>query len=232
MRNLLLVLMFGTVSMVACAHEPGATQDNISVVGVGEIEAEPDRAVLNVSIHALQPDLAAAKTLADQRYADVLEVILASGIDKKSVKATQISAQPEYEYRSGKRIYKGERVSRSLAIIIDDLQKVSSLLQALVDNRVSTIDGISTGFKDPKKLQREALAAAADDASDKAKFLAERLGRSLGSAYQISEGNNGAPPVYRREAAMAKTMTADAAPPEMFGTQKIRATVSVSFNLL
>ena len=233
MKNLFLTLLLATFSIAACAHESTAPQDNVSVVGVGEIEAVPDQATLNISIQARQPDLAAAKQLADKQYASVLDVILQAGIDKKFVKATQISAQPEYEYRNGKRIYQGERVSRSLSIIVNDLDKVSPLLQALVENGVSTIDGMSTGFKDRKSLQQKALAAAADDAKAKAKFLAERLGRVLGSAYLISEHNNNTPQVYRREAAMAsKSMATDSAPPEMFGTQKIRATVNVSFNLL
>jgi uncharacterized protein YggE len=201
---------------------------------MGEVEQEPDQATLRISINAKQPTLAAAKKLADERYRGVLKVIKEAGIDKKRVKATRISAQPQYEWRNSKQIYKGELVSRSLSIIVNDLEKVSPLMQALVENGVSTIDGMETGFKDRKSLQQQALAAAADDAKAKAKFLAERLGRNLGAAYLISEHNSNAPQMVRRESMMMKAdMEASvAAPPEMFGTQKIRATVNVSFNLL
>jgi len=203
-------------------------------VGVGEVDQEPDQATLNVSVNAKQPTLVEAKKLADQRYSKVLQVLKKAGIDDKFIKATRINAQPEYEWRNSKRIYKGERVSRSLAITINDLDKVSPLMQALVENEVSTIDGINTGFKDPKALQEKALGAAADDARNKAKFLAERLGRNLGSAYNIVEHNMNAPQMVMQERAMmSKSMAADhAPPPEMFGTQKVRATVNVSFNLL
>ena len=172
--------------------------------------------------------------MADESYRSVLEVIKNAGIEDKLVKATRITAQPEYEYRSSQRVYKGERVSRSLSITINDLDKVSPLMQSLVENGVSTIDGMSSGFQDRQSLQTQALAAAADNARNKAKFLAERLGRSLGAAYLIDEHNSSAPQPYRREMAMAsKSMaTAEAAPPEMFGTQKISATVKVSFHLL
>ena len=222
------------VSAGACAHEDGREQDHISVVGVGEVEQEPDQAILNIGINARQPSLQAAKKLADDRYRKVLSVINKAGIDKKSVKATRITAQPEYEWRSNKRIYKGELVSRSLRITINDLDKVSPLMQALVENEVSTIDGMSTGFKDRKGLQRKALAAAADEAKSKARFLAERLGRDLGSAYLITEHNNNAPQMVRQERAMMakSSLASEAPPPEMFGTQKIQATVNVSFNLL
>jgi uncharacterized protein YggE len=221
-------------SVTACAHEPVPEQDHISVVGVGEIEQEPDQAIVNVSINAKQPNLPEAKKMADDKYRRVLAVLNKLAIDEKHVKATRVSAQPEYQWSNNKQIYKGERVSRSLAITVNDLEKVSPLMQALVQNGVSTIDAINTGFQDPKALQEKALAAAADDAKTKAKFLAERLGRSLGSAYLISENNNSQQPVARPQySMMAKSVSAEQAPPpEMFGTQKVSATVKVSFNLL
>ncbi|MEM7358031.1 MAG: SIMPL domain-containing protein [Pseudomonadota bacterium] len=234
MQQILLIALALMLPMTACAHELTPDQDHISVIGVGEVEQEPDQATLNISINARQPTLVAAKKEADQRYSSVLEVIKKAGIDKKQVRATRINAQPEYEWRSNKRVYKGEVVSRSLRVTINDLDKVSPLMQALVENGVSTIDGMDTGFKDPKALQQKALAAAADDAKAKAKFLAERLDRNLGAAYKITEHNNNAPQMVMQDSpVMARSMAAEAAPPpEMFGTQKVRATVNVSFNLL
>jgi uncharacterized protein YggE len=231
LNALICVVVF---SVSACAHEPMPEQDHISVVGVGEIEQEPDQAIVNVSINAKKPSLPEAKKLADDKYRSVLAVLKKMAIDKKNVKATRVSAQPEYQWSNNKQIYKGERVSRSLAITVNDLEKVSPLMQALVENGVSTIDGMKSGFKDPKALQKKALAVAADDAKTKAKFLAERLGRNLGAAYLISENNNSQQPVGRPQfSMMAKSVSAEQAPPpEMFGTQKVSATVSVSFNLL
>ena len=131
-------------------------------------------------------------------------------------------------------MYRGERVSRSLSITINDLELVSPLMQAVIENGASTIDGIEAGFQDRAALLEQALAAAADDARRKAKFLAERLGRDLGAAFLIQEANSHAPARARGpEMAMATSMARDAAPPpEMFGTQAIRARVNVSFNLL
>jgi uncharacterized protein YggE len=172
--------------------------------------------------------------MADERYRKVLAVIKDAGIEDKAVTATQIIAQPEYEWRDGKQIFKGELVSRRLSIRLDELEKVSPLMQALVENEVSTIDGLTTGFKDRSLLIQQALAAAADNAKDKAAFLAKRLGRDLGSAYMITEFNDTAPQVMRAETMMqSRGMVADAAPPpEMFGTQKLRVQINVSFNLL
>jgi uncharacterized protein YggE len=234
MKTYLLLFAVLILSVDVLAHEVAPEQDHVSVVGFGEVEQEPDQATLNVSINARRPSLTEAKNLADQRYSSVLTVLKKMKIDKKYIKATRISARPEYEWTNGKQVYKGELVSRSLSIIINDLDKVSSLMQALVENGISTVDGINTGFQDPKSLQNKAMAAAADDAKSKAKFLAERLGRNLGSAYRITEQNQASPPIIRQQRTMmaASVSAEDAPPPEMFGTHKISATVNVSFNLL
>ena len=216
------------------AHELQAAQDHISVTGIGEIDEEPDQVKLNISISAQEASLVEAKQIADQRYSTVLEQVKAAGIDEKYIKATRINAQPQYEWGSGKRIYKGELVSRSLNITINDLDKVSQLMQAIVENGVSSIDGITTGFQNPEELEQQALGIAADDAKRKAEFLAKRLGRELGQAFMITEQNVSAP-IQQPNISMMRSSDAfesAPAPEEMFGTQSIKATINVSFNLL
>lgn len=230
----LLFLMLFTANV--SAHQ-SSEQDHIKVVGVGEIEKEPDQAILNISIEARKPNLIAAKKSADEKYSAVLAIIKKTGIANKAIKGTRINAQSEYEWRNNARIYKGELVSRSLSITVDDLDIVSQLMQDIVEGGVSRIDGLQTGFKDPKFLQELALAAAADDARHKAGFLAKRLGRDLGKAYSITEQNINAARSVRKGVEMAMPRASAArmaapAPQEMFGSQKVQATVNVSFGLL
>lgn len=229
------LLFFLLLTTCVSAHQ-AVEQDHVKVVGIGVVEEEPDQATLNITIEAKEPSLVTAKKVADDKYRSVMKVIEAAGIPEKDIKATRIEANPVYEWKNNARIYKGERVSRSLAITINDLDKVSSLMQSIVESGVSRINGLQTGFKDLKALQNLALGAAADDARNKAEFLAKRLGRDLGDAYSITENNRGAgQPAFRGMAnAMmdgAAAMSAPA-PREMFGSQKVEASVNVSFSLL
>lgn len=232
--NLLLLASLLFMFQQVGAQEVQSLQDHISVVGSGEITEEPDQAILNISISAQEPNLVEAKQVADQRYTQVLEQIKSAGIEERQIKSTRINAQPQYEWGSSKRIYKGERVSRSLRVTINDLDKVSELMQSIVESGVSTIDSMTTGFQDPQEMQQQALGLAADDAKAKAEFLAQRLGRKLGQAYLITE-HNYTSPVNQPNMQMMRSSAAiqsEQAPEEMFGTQVIKATVNVSFNLL
>ena len=235
MKQFIVLLAFALITYPVMAHESLPQQDQISVVGMGEVVAEPDQVVMRVGVSVTAPSLLEAKAQADQRYAKVLNVLQQQSIEEKWIKATQIMAEPQYEWANGKQVYRGERVSRSLSITINDLELVSPLMQAVIENGASTIDGMEAGFQDRAALLEQALAAAADDARRKAEFLAERLGRDLGAAFQIKEANTHAP-VQARGPEMAMSAVVEgsraAAPPEMFGTQAIRARVNVSFNLL
>ena len=216
------------------AHELQAVEDTINVVGVGEVDEEPDQVVLSIGINAQELTLVEAKKVADQRYALVLEQIKSAEIDDKYIKATRINAQPQYEWINNKRVYKGERVSRSLQVTINDLDSVSELMQAIIENGVSTIDSMTTGFQNPEELEKQALGIAADDAKNKAEFLAKRLGRNLGQATMITEQSSSTP-IFQPSAQMMRSgaaLESAQAPQEMLGTQKIKVTVNVSFNLL
>jgi len=214
------------------AHE-AAQVDQVSVVGFGEIKAEPDQVTLAVSVYAIEQDLETAKRVADMSYQTVLDKLKELEVKDTNIKVVRMDMRPEYEWTSNQRVYKGERVNRSLSIVIDDLSKVSSVLQGLVEEGVSTMDNMSAGFKDEAKIKREALEQAVADAKGKAAFLAEQVDRKLGVAFNIVEQNNGGPVFQNHNMARANTMQAESytPPEEMFGTQTITANITIAFRL-
>lgn len=232
MKTILLSIV-AVFLLAACANETQQQYDFISVAGAGVISTEPDKAILNLSSTAKEANAATAKQKADAAYKNILTVVKKAGIPDKRIKVTRLSIQPEYQWANNKQVYKGERVTRNISVEIHDLEKVSGLIQALVENGVSTIDNMQTGFIDEKELKQQAMAAAASDAKRKAKFLAKQLDRKLGIAYEISENDTSAP-LFRHQQiesfSRAKSASYDA-PAEMFGTQDIRSTITVRFKL-
>lgn len=235
MKNLLLSILIAFGTATTQAHDQLNTSTNsVSVSGNGEIQAEPDQATLSISVIAMEENLAAAKQVADDRYKSVLNVIKKAGIPDKQVKVVNLSMQPQYDWQTGEQRYKGERVTRNLNVTINDLDKVADLMQALVDNKVSTVDSMATGFQNRRELVKQALGLATSDAKDKAAFLAEQLDRNLGEALEISEHNDA--PIFQpqRIEMRSKSLQGKAAPvppSEMFGTKKIAASVTIRFEL-
>ena len=215
---------------LAQAHDDPIEQ--ITVSGVGKVEAEPDQVVLAISVYAIQKELEAAKNEADSRYKSVLEQAKGADIDKKDIRVSRLNMYPEYEWASNERILKGQRVSRSIEITVKDLSVLPTLLQSLVESGISTVDSMTAGFQDKSLYQEKALAQAALDARAKAMFLAEQLDRQLGSAFHIVEQNAHASMYPKMEMASRSMASGGAAPPqEQLGTQTITANISVSFKL-
>ena len=241
--KMLLLLILSSLWAIfpqAIAHQEQANKgasDQINVTGIGEVEAEPDQAVLSISISVTKPTLVQAKKDADDKYRQVLDVIEEANIPKQQYKVTSLNSYPQYDWNVNKRSeYKGQKITRLLSIIINDLEKLSSVMQALVENGASTITSVSPGFQDESGLQRQALEKAIDDARSKAAFIAQKLNRDLGEVLNISE-QNAQSPVFQSRTVQLDGLISRASsnsistPPEAFGTQKVQANINASFKL-
>lgn len=232
LKPIFLLALIGSMASANVAYSHDTTPvDQVQVIGTGEVDVEPDQVTLAVSVYAVASNQVGAKQAADDAYQSVLDEALRQGVDKTQVKVTQLRMNPEYVWESNKREYRGERVSRELSITVTDLTSLSTLLQNLVVDGVSEINSMQAGLQDASALQQQALAEAVGDARQKASFLAEQLGRTLGPVMQIVEQNAEAPMFVRQEMAMSRSMQANAPPAEMLGTQTVKAHVNLTFRL-
>ena len=227
----MLPVLFLFAACVQADQHRNAVNDTISVKGWGEVTAEPDKATVSVSVTALNKDVNKAKAEADRKYRAVIAAAKAQRIDKTDIKTAGLTLRPEYQWRDNTQILIGTKVMRSISITVNDIGSVAQLLQSLVEGDVSTINNVSTGFKDRRSLERKALTAAIDDAKEKAEFLAQQFGKNLGSAFTISEQSHAqtTPRQFGRAEMMVKSAQA-ALPDEHFGTQSVTASINVVFH--
>lgn len=237
MRILLLLMCFVlTPSYVSAHSDNGLTADTVSVSGQGFIEAEPDVVDIHISLMSTKATLKQAKAEVDDRYKDVLQAIRQHKISDKDIKLTRLNSHQDYEWRNSKRIFKGFRVSRNLQISVRDTDKFPNVQQSIIDAGITNITHVSPRFGDDTAIKELALSEAVKVAKRKALSLANQFGRQLGAVASISEGGVNFPsprPNIRMKQARGMAMEmADSAPaPEMLGTQKITANVSVVFRL-
>ncbi len=232
---ILVIMQMSTINSANAdqhSNQKRGVKDTISVAGFGEVSAEPDQAVIAVTVSAINADVNRAKKSADEKYKSVLDATKSQGILKTDIKLSGLKVQPEYQWRDNQQVLIGTRVNRSLSITINDIDKVAPLLQKLVEGNVSTIERVQTGFQNRAVLERKALTAAITDAKDKAQFLATQFDKTLGSAYTISEHSQSQPIVrsFNEGMVRAKSLSASSVPEEHFGTQKVRANVNVVFH--
>lgn len=135
---------------------------------------------------------------------------------------------PSYDFPTG-RTLRGFEANEMVTVTIRDLERVGEVLTQATAAGANQAGGVSFEVDDPTALQEQAQTKAIQDAREKAERLAKTLGVRLGSVKSFkAEGTPSEPPVFARaEAAMG----GDTKLPVPTGTQELRSTVTITYEL-
>jgi uncharacterized protein YggE len=201
---------------------------HIVVAAVGEVEAMPDIARMQLQIAETRDSAVLAKAQVDERTARVLTALKEQGIAEADVRASQIRIYPDYEWQDGRRLLRGQRVERSVDITLTDLSRYGAMLDALVQAGISELGGVSFDLSDREALAAEAVQRAIGNANTKAATLAAGFGRKVAGVYHIDEGGSG--PI-RMARAMMMDAKVGAEAPMLIGKETVSAQLNVVFLL-
>jgi uncharacterized protein len=208
--GLSLVLAWSACTLAAESEPHPRT---IAVSGRGEVQAEPDQAIVTVGVESRKPKLEEARAEVAKTVEAVLKLTRDMKIDQKYVRATRISVQPEYNWNERERNLIGYFVSRQVEIDLRDLDKLGQLLEKATDLGVNQIGDPRLDSSKRRDLERQALAKAVEDARLNAEAVAKAAGAKLGAARTISATSGYMPPPMpmRTKAMMVGAEASDAA---------------------
>ena len=186
-------------ALLASAVVQGAEAERprtISVSGQGEIQAEPDRAVLTLGVEARKPKMEEARAEVTKAVEAVMKLTRDLKIDPKYVRTTRINVQPEYNWddNARERNLIGYFVSRQVEIELRDLEKLGQLLEKSIDLGVNQLGDPRLDSSKRNELEREALAKAVADAKLNAEAVAKAAGARLGPPRTITASSGFVPP--------------------------------------
>ncbi len=194
-------------------------EKHIIVSGSGFIEHMPDYAEVYLTTTKTSETLKISKENVDSITQKVLDAALSIGIKPEDIGASKIHAEPHYKWIDNDRKYLGERVSRSITLILRDLSQYSPLIQAVINAGVTELDGVQFKFNDRNALKREAMQYAIIDAKKKAEVIARQFGSKVNDVYKISEKSIDDESYYRSH---QYAMLADVAMPTRKAELKVR----------
>ena len=179
-----------------------------------------DRPSLGPGANGATAAEALSRNSADART--IIAALKKAGIDSADIQTTQVSLWPQTS-NDGTRIT-GYQASNSVQVTAA-LGRSGELVDAAVRAGANNVDGPSLDTADKASLYNAALKKALDAARVKAQAIAAATGLTLGTVLKVHEGGAPTPIVY----AQALEDRA-AAPPIEAGTQKIEASVTVTFS--
>jgi uncharacterized protein len=217
---LLLVALVATVALPGAASSAAAEEGGITVQGTASISSVPDRAELSFGVESQGESARAALAANASEMRRVIAALKAAGAT--DVKTQYVSLSPRYSERSEPN---GFAATNSVSATVKDLARAGAVIDAAVAAGANQVYGPSLSRGDQTALYRGALKAALEDARASAQALASASGLSLGRITAIVEGGGAPQPL---PFAAADKAMAESTPIEP-GTQKVSATVSVTF---
>ena len=162
-----------------------AQVDGIHVNGRGLLQVEPDMARLTLQVTREAQDAAALKETLDEVTRKVLNLTASLAIASEDVTAAAVNIQPRYRPGSGPRAIDGVRASRTISVILRDLDGYGELLNGSLELGVNSISGTTLDTSKREELEKQALELAMTHAREEAQRVAKGFGVRSGSLLDV-----------------------------------------------
>ncbi len=220
----LLAAMLCALTAPALAQQPPVS--SIRVTGDAQVTAKPDRVQIDIGVTTHAEKSAEA---ASQNARQVDAVI---GAVKKAAGATAVlktvnySLAPAYKYQNGHEPQlTGYNASNLVQVQLDDLTKVSAVIDAAAQSGANNVRDISFTLRDQDAVHAEALRKASARARADAEVLAGALGLKILRILSVEETGARFVPLMRSMSAAPAAAAAEVATPVESGTLEVSASL-------
>ncbi len=166
--------------------------EGIWVSGTGKVTVTPDIATLQLGIEAQEASVSEAQAKASEAMDEVMTALADNGVAEKDIQTRyfRISQRTRWDDAQQQEVVIGYRVTNQVIAKIRDMEKVSSIIDAVVaaGGDYTRINNLNFSVDDPSVYYDEAREKAMADAKDKAEQIANIAGMKLGEPTYISEG--------------------------------------------
>lgn len=206
----------------------------IVVTGEGEAAVRPDMAIVSLSVMREAATAREALDANNEAMRAVIASLKEAGIADRDLQTSGLSIQPRWDYqRDGDgnqtSTLAAYQVSNALTVRVRDLAKVGTVIDSSVTLGVNQGGSISFTNADPEAVIDQARRDAVEDATRKARTLADAANVQLGGVFEITEQSNHPMPVPF--GARAMRMEAAEAVPVEAGENAYSVAVTMTFLL-
>ena len=214
--------------------------EGIWVSGTGKVTVTPDIALLELGIEAQEVSVTEAQARASEAMEKVMSSLVDNGVAEKDIQTWnfRIRQRSRWDDEQQQEVAIGYRVTNDVVAKIRDIEKVSSIIDAVVaaGGDYTRIDDLNFSVDDPSAYYDEAREKAMTDARDKAEQIANLAGKRLGEPTYIAE--SGVTPYYNYGGMAYEMEMAAAAPtvivetPISLGEVDIRVNLQVAYTIV
>jgi uncharacterized protein YggE len=212
-------------AFAAATAAPGSPGDRtLTFTGSGDVELQPDTAIVGVSVHGDGASSDDAQAVASDKMKAILQALRSLDsvhIADADLETQGVNTSPDWEHE-------GRFISdQSLSVTIHDPAHAGEVMAAATQAGADSVNGPSFSLAEQSAAYRDALRSALADARSKADAAAAAMSVHILGTTTISENSGGGGPIMY--AADAAGKAASSAPPVQIGPVTVSAQVTVTF---
>ncbi len=185
MRHRLVLLALLCIPATQAVGQDGLHFAEVTVVGVGQVDLDPDYAVLSISVRTQEETPVEAAASMSQRIDRVLDVLVDAGISRDSIPALYLAINATRDQMDYTRI-KGYTAQTTLEATTTQLERIAEFLSAALEAGATDVGRIRFGSTKVEGAKQEALRLAVEAAETDAQTIASVRGAQLGRLFEIS----------------------------------------------
>lgn len=169
-----------------------AQSSSVTVEGNAEISVVPDRASLNLAVELNGRNLSAMTTRVAETIDAFLTITDGLSINRSDVMTSGVNINPRYRYenKTGRRIFDGYNVSRSIQVDLQNIDLLGSIIERSTGQGINNIAAPIFRFSQEDQVIQSLHTLAVQDAMKRAEALVDPLNASLGKALKIDASSN------------------------------------------
>jgi len=172
----------------------------------------------------------AAKKEIDDVNNKIVSSMKELGIEKKDIKTSNYSVNPNYKYANNENTISGYNGNASLTIKVINMRIVTDVVNKAADSGANLIQGTRFEVGSPEKYRKEARDKAIENAKEQAEELARTLGIRLGKIVNIVESSPNSPmPILYNKMSATVDGRGGGGPEIEPGIQTVESTVTLYF---
>lgn len=234
--HILALIFFCGLPAAAQESAPAESRDHTTrqprVIAVGDavVQAQPDTAVLTISVVTQNKSALAAQQENARRSERVVGAVKeAAGADAE-IKTSGYVLTPQRVYRENQPpTISGYEARNSVSVTLGDLKRVGNVIDAAAQSGANNVDSVSFTLRNDRRAQERALSDATAEALSKARIMAQSLGGRVGRTLEVRESGTLPPRPLSQTAEFGAARTAAVAQtPIEIGTIEVRAEVQLT----
>lgn len=198
-----------------------------------DVKAEPDVASITAGVMTSETTAEAAMKENATRMNAIFKALKEAKIAEKDIQTSgiNINAQYNYEERQAPKLI-GYQANNNVTILIRDLQKIGSVIDALVSQGANQMNGPNFTLENPEEILDSARKEAVNKARRRAELYATAVGMKVKRIRTLSESiNTGGAPPYPMMAMRSKMADTAESTPVASGQVALSVAVNISFEL-